>query len=114
MVGPIYGVGAVGPQMGYIRQGTIRDYDVQTGKVLVSFTLAKSSGITEDKILMPIPASWVGPNGEFSGGFPPRGLPPLGGAGGPPLGRLPPGALGGSLLRGHLSIRFVALRLIPC
>ncbi|MHA2067215.1 MAG: hypothetical protein ACXABY_22835, partial [Candidatus Thorarchaeota archaeon] len=59
----------VGPQKGLIREGTIREYDATTGEVIVSLNLAKSD--TEDnRYRMPIPAAWMGPDGEFCGGYP--------------------------------------------
>jgi hypothetical protein len=60
----------VGSLIGLNCQGTIRKYDPTTGRVRVGISLSKSDSLSGQEYDMPIPASWMGPNGEFSGGFP--------------------------------------------
>lgn len=60
----------IGSVIGLNCLGTIKKYDPRTGKVHVVISLAKSDSLTPVEYEMPIPASWMGPNGEFSGGFP--------------------------------------------
>jgi hypothetical protein len=64
------GPDAVGPQMGQVREGTIVGYDIDKGTVEVNLTLSKPRN---RPVTAPIPSSWTGPFGEFSGGFPALG-----------------------------------------
>lgn len=65
---------SAGPSIGFPREGTIRSYNKNRGTVTVSLNLGKSiSGTDVRNIEMPVPVSWIGPDGEFSGGFPARG-----------------------------------------
>lgn len=59
-----------GPYIGLIREGTIKKLDTRTGQVRVAVDLAKADSSAPVEFLVPIPASWTGPNGEFSGGCP--------------------------------------------
>lgn len=62
---------SAGPALGFHREGTIRGFNANRGTVIVSLNLSKSiSGTDKRNIEMPMPASWLGPNGEFSGGYP--------------------------------------------
>jgi len=60
----------VGSLIGLNCLGTIRSYNSVTGKVKVLISLGKSDSLSGQDYEMPIPASWMGPNGEFSGGYP--------------------------------------------
>jgi hypothetical protein len=67
------GIDGIGPVMGLIREGTIRRYNTNNGTVRVGINMAKTDSSIPVEYDMPIPASWSGPNGEFSGGFPAAG-----------------------------------------
>lgn len=62
----------LGPTFGLTREGTIRRYN-SNGTMSVSINLAKTDSITPIEVTVPLLAAWAGPNGEFSGGFPPVG-----------------------------------------
>jgi hypothetical protein len=62
----------LGPTFGLARQGTIRRYN-SNGTMSVSINLAKTDSINPVEVIVPLLAAWAGPNGEFSGGFPPVG-----------------------------------------
>ena len=60
----------IGVNAGVVQDATIREVNLRKGTVRVSLDLAKSDAAHSVDYVIPIPASWSGPNGEFSGGSP--------------------------------------------
>lgn len=59
----------LGPDYSLAREATVLRYN-SDGTMDIGINLSKSTSVGPTIKKVPIPASWSGPNGEFSGGFP--------------------------------------------
>lgn len=62
----------IGSTLGLIRDATIKDVNVNRGTMRVVINLARGDAF-DRTVDVPIPSSWSGPGGEFSGGYPTPG-----------------------------------------
>lgn len=62
----------VGSVLGLVREATVKSVDVRSGKMLVKLGLSQSDVVAgkESEFEVPISGSWMGPDGQFSGGCP--------------------------------------------
>lgn len=62
----------IGAPFGLLREATITKFHKERGTIVVVLNLSKAdSSIIEKEV--PLPGAWMGPNGEFSGGYPQLG-----------------------------------------
>ena len=63
-----------GPVLGIVREGSVKGFDPETGQITVKL-IGANSDWSDNTQEMTLPASWIGPSGEFSGGYPVNGAP---------------------------------------
>ncbi|HMC02219.1 MAG TPA: hypothetical protein VKN14_14365 [Flavobacteriaceae bacterium] len=60
----------ISPYLGLLREGNVIDVNARNGTMRVGLVLAESTTHSRIEFEVPIPGSWTGPNGEFTGGCP--------------------------------------------
>lgn len=63
---------STGPRFGLLRMATIDRFDPNTGLASIVLNLGEAD-VFDHSIQIQMPAAWIGPNGEFSGGWPAEG-----------------------------------------